>query len=51
MPLFQGVREEVGELPTTVTSQYWEHIGHHCHCNDEQLDCDLLHGITSFLMD
>ncbi len=42
---------EFKRLPTTVFSQNWEHIGHHCNSNNKKLDRDLLHDITSFKID
>jgi len=39
------------KLTSTTIGQNGQHIGHHCDCNDQQLDSDLLHGITSFQMD
>jgi len=44
-------RREVRGLPTTVTGQNRQHIGHHRDCDDEQFDRYLLHDITSFKMD
>ncbi len=35
------------DLPAAVIGQEGQYIGHHCDCNDEGLDCDLLHDITS----
>jgi len=42
---------EIKGLPTAAFCQNWQHIGHHCGCDDEQLDRDLLHDITSFRID
>jgi hypothetical protein len=41
----------VQRLPTTAPSKNLNSIGHHCCCNDDQFDCNLLHDITSFFMD
>ena len=38
-------------LPTAAIGQNWHHIRHHSGCNDEKLNRDLLHGITSSRMD
>ena len=43
--------QEKVRLVATTISQDWQHIGHHCCCYDQQLNRDLLHGITSFGMD
>jgi len=41
-----------GQKSTSAAfGQNRQHIGHHCGCNDKQLDRNLLHDITSFFMD
>jgi hypothetical protein len=47
MPLLDSLELRFQGLPTTRISKNWTHIDHDCSCNDEQLDDDLLHLITS----
>jgi len=44
---FRWFRNELQKLPTTSPRKNRSNIGHHCGCNDEQLDRDLHHSITS----
>jgi hypothetical protein len=43
------IREQKVRLVSAAFGQNGQHIGHHCSCDDEQFNRDLLHGITSFL--